>query len=220
MNFVSSEPLIIPRYSFVFVYLCLITLSFFKWFKQEQNGAKWHVKKDPSLLFHNIAAIREGFTSSKMSQGLPSVTAKNKPKKTKRAENKTRISSEQLLHAALICLLLEKHKLQWKRGQRFSVWTREQRKELRNVCTFLHRMERMLTLFLLCPFVFFATLTSGQDRGICYYYCLLFMTWTAQILSLYLRQKTGSKGICLSSNYHVWFWNPWIQGCYFISFVV
>ncbi|XP_044047227.1 beta-2-glycoprotein 1-like isoform X3 [Siniperca chuatsi] len=33
-----------------------------------------------------------------------------------------------------------------------------------NVCTFLEKMERMLTLFLLCPFVFFTVMTSAQDN--------------------------------------------------------
>ncbi|XP_034399759.1 beta-2-glycoprotein 1-like [Cyclopterus lumpus] len=37
-------------------------------------------------------------------------------------------------------------------------------KEQRSVCTFLQRMERMLVLILLCPFVYFTTAASKQDN--------------------------------------------------------
>lgn len=139
---------------------------------------------------------------------LSQIASKRKKKKQKPKQGSAGSSYFMLL---LSCLLLEKHKQHWKRGQRFSIWARDHRREARNVWTFLQRMERKLTWILLCPFVFFTTLTSGQDNGISYYYWLLFnIMWlelhvftfiSSSIMAfasdnLYILQDTDSKGIC------------------------
>lgn len=130
-------------------------------------SAKWGIVTQKKSFTRQSPPL-ELLTSSKMPQLLRSVIVNSEKKKTFS-------SSQRLLHSALICLLWEKHKQQQIEGrQRLCMLTREEGTELRTGQSWGRdraedRMARRLALLLLWPTLFFTTVTSQHDNGICIY---------------------------------------------------